>query len=341
MHSDLLKTVFIIAEVGVNHNGSLQRAKTMIAEAAAAKVDAVKFQTFRAETVVTRAATKADYQEKATGKEESQYEMLKRLELSLSDFQRLEECCRHNGVEFLSTPFDLSTIDLLVGMGIHKWKLPSGEMTNLPYLRKIGSLGQEIIASTGMCDLDEIAAALEVLESAGTAREKITLLHCNTEYPTPMVDVNLRAMEALRRAFPGLKGVGYSDHTLGIEVPIAAVSMGATVIEKHFTLDRNLPGPDHRASLEPEELSAMVQAIRNIEIALGDGVKKPTPSEFKNKPIARKSIVAAQRIVAGETFSEENLATKRPGTGVSPMWWDELIGQTARRNYEEDELIDA
>ncbi len=334
-------SVLIIAEAGVNHNGSLARAKAMVVAAASTGVDAVKFQTFKAETLVTRTATKADYQEKATGKEESQYEMLKRLELSLSDFQRLEECCKHNGVEFLSTPFDPSTIDLLVGLGIHKWKLPSGEMTNLPYLRKIGSLGQEIIASTGMCDLGEIAAALEVLESAGTAREQITLLHCNTEYPTPMRDVNLRAMDALRREFSGLKGVGYSDHTLGIEIPVAAVAMGATVIEKHFTLDRSLPGPDHKASLEPDELAAMVQAIRNVEVALGNGVKKPTPSESKNKPIARKSVVAAQRIVAGEIFSEENLTVKRPGTGASPMLWEELIGQTARRNYEEDELIDA
>ena len=337
----MIKSTYIIAEVGVNHNGSLERAKAMVVAAATAGVDAVKFQTFKAATLVTRFAAKADYQESATGTEESQYEMLKKLELTYADFQALEACCIENEVEFLSTPFDLSTIDLLVELGIKKWKLPSGEMTNLPYLRKIGSMGQEVIASTGMCDLDEITAALDVLESAGTARGQITLLHCNTEYPTPMNDVNLRAMETLRSTFLGLKGVGYSDHTLGIEVSISAVALDATVIEKHFTLDRNLPGPDHRASLEPDELKSMVQAIRNIEIALGDGVKKPSPSELKNRPIARKSIIAARCIVAGETFTEENLTVKRPGTGISPMRWDEWIGQTANRNYNEDELIDA
>jgi len=334
-------TTYIIAEAGVNHNGSLQRAVAMVEAVASTGVDAVKFQTFKAETLVTRAAVKADYQEQTTGTAESQYEMLKKLELSQADFRELKTCCEQVGLEFLSTPFDLSTIDELVELGVERWKLPSGEMINLPYLRKIGSLGHEVIASTGMCNLDEITAALGVLESAGTAREKITLLHCNTEYPTPMDDVNLRAMKTLRDSFPGLKGVGYSDHTLGIEVPIAAAAMGATVIEKHFTLDRNLPGPDHRASLEPGELEAMVRAIRNIEIALGDGVKKPTPSESKNRPIARKSIVAAQHIAAGESFTEENLTAKRPGTGISPMRWDEMIGTVARRNYEKDELIDA
>jgi N,N'-diacetyllegionaminate synthase len=337
----MMEKVFIIAEAGVNHNGSLERAKTMIVAAAEAGVNAVKFQTFIAETLVTRAAVKAGYQQEATGSTESQYEMLKKLELTSSDFRELKACCENNRVEFLSTPFDLSTIDLLADIGISKWKLPSGEITNLPYLRKIGSLRQEIVASTGMCDLDEIAEALSVLESAGTAQEQITLLHCNTEYPTPMSDVNLKAMETLRTAFPKLKGVGYSDHTLGIEVSIAAVALGATVIEKHFTLDRSLPGPDHKASLEPDELAAMVRAIRNIESAMGHGVKKPSPSELKNKPIARKSIVAATRIVAGESFTVENLTVKRPGTGVSPMRWDEVLGQTAQRDYEVDEMIDA
>ena len=332
---------YIIAEAGVNHNGSIERARAMVVAAASSGVDAVKFQTFNAETLVTRAAQKAGYQAAATGAQESQYEMLKKLELTPSDFHDLKMFCADNEVEFLSTPFDLATIDLLVDLGINKWKLPSGEMTNLPYLRKIGARGQEVVASTGMCDLDEVTAALSVLESAGTRREQITLLHCNTEYPTPMGDVNLRAMETLRSTFPGLKGVGYSDHTLGIEVPVAAVAMGATVIEKHFTLDRNLPGPDHKASLEPSELAAMVKSIRNIEDALGSGVKNPSASELKNKPIARKSIVAAKRIAAGECFSEENLTVKRPGTGVSPMRWDELIGQPAKRNYREDELIDA
>jgi N,N'-diacetyllegionaminate synthase len=333
--------VFIIAEVGVNHNGSLERAKAMVVKAAQAGVDAVKFQTFRAETLVTGTAAKAGYQEQTTGSEESQFQMLKKLELCAADFCELKVCCENHQLEFLSTPFDLTSIDLLADVGITCWKLPSGEITNLPYLRKIGSLGQEVILSTGMCDMDEVAAALAVLEKAGTPREKITLLHCNTEYPTPMSDVNLKAMNTLRVAFPGLKGVGYSDHTLGIEVPIAAVAMGATVIEKHFTLERNLPGPDHKASLEPDELAAMVRAIRNIEAALGDGVKKPTPSELKNKPVARKSIVAAGPIAGGEMFSEENLTVKRPGTGISPMRWDELLGTRAIRNYQKDELIDA
>lgn len=333
--------VFIIAEAGVNHNGSLERAKAMIDAAAQARADAIKFQTFTAETLVTRVAKKADYQRETTGAAESQYEMLKKLEISEDGFRELKAYCEPCRVEFLSTPFDLSTIDLLVNLGISKWKLPSGEITNLPYLRKIGSLGQEIILSTGMCDLGEIAAALTVLESAGTSREQITLLHCNTEYPTPMSDVNLKAMATLRNAFPGLNGVGYSDHTLGIEVPIAAVAMGASVVEKHFTLDRTLPGPDHKASLDPEELAAMVRAIRNIELASGDGVKKPSPSELKNKMIARKSIVAAKDIVAGELFTTGNLTAKRPGTGVSPMHWDEIVGCKAKRNYRQDELIDA
>jgi len=337
----MAEATYIIAEAGVNHNGSLERAKAMVVAAAEAGVDAVKFQAFTAGTLVTRAAAKAGYQAETTSAAESQYEMLKKLELARSDFQELKICCAQNRIEFLSTPFDLSTIDLLVELGIEKWKLPSGEITNLPYLRKIGTLGQEVIASTGMCDLEEVAEALEVLESAGTFRGQISLLHCNTEYPTPMDDVNLRAMETLRHEFPGLKGVGYSDHTLGIEVPVAAVAMGATIIEKHFTLDRSLPGPDHRASLEPDELSAMVQAIRNIETALGDGGKNPTASESKNRPIARKSIVAAKHIDEGEVFTEENLTVKRPGTGISPMRWDDLVGRVAGRNYEEDELIDA
>ena len=332
---------YIIAEVGVNHNGSLERAKLMVEVAASAGVNAVKFQTFKAASLVTKSAEKAEYQKQNAGAADSQYEMLKKLELSLSDFEALKAHCEQLGIDFLSTAFDLTTIDLLVGLGIKVWKLPSGEMTNLPYLRKIGSLGAEIIVSTGMCDMNEITATLSVLEKAGTPRACITLLHCNTEYPTPMDDVNLRAMQTLSQAYPGLKGVGYSDHTLGIEVPIAAVAMGATVIEKHFTLDRSLPGPDHGASLEPAELASMVQAIRNIEKALGSSEKNPSPSELKNRPIARKSIVAAKTILKGEVYSEDNLAVKRPGTGISPMRWDDVIGQTATRNYEADEMIDA
>jgi len=333
--------VLIIAEAGVNHNGSVELARKLVDAAAIAGADIVKFQTFRADRLVSKDACKAEYQTETTGGDESQYEMIKKLELDDEMHRELIRYCGEKGVEFLSTAFDVLSVEYLKELGVEIWKIPSGEISNLPYLRKIGALGQEVIASTGMCDLDDIAAALEVLESAGTARELITLLHCNTEYPTPMGDVNLRAMETLRSSFPGLKGVGYSDHTLGVEVPIAAAAMGATVIEKHFTLDRTLPGPDHRASLEPDELSIMVQSIRNIETALGDGVKKPTSSESKNRPIARKSIVAAKHIAEGETFSEKNLTVKRPGIGISPMQWDELIGQTALRDYEEDELIDA
>lgn len=333
--------VLVIAEAGVNHNGSLERALSMVEAAARAGVSAVKFQTFTAASLVTSTASKADYQQQATGEAESQFEMLKRLELTGSDFAQLKACCAAHGVEFLSTPFDLATIDLLAGLGLERWKVPSGEITNLPYLRRVASFGQEVILSTGMSELEEIAAALAVLESSGTTRSQITLLHCNTEYPTPMRDVNLRAMATLRAEFAGLKGVGYSDHTLGIEIPVAAVALGASVIEKHFTLDRTLPGPDHRASLEPDELAAMVRAIRNVELALGDGAKRATPSESKNRPIARKSIVAATDIAAGNIFTEQNLTAKRPGTGLSPMRWDDVVGQRARRNYRRDELIDA
>ncbi len=335
------KHVLIIAEAGVNHNGSPETAKRLVDAAVQASADIVKFQTFKADALVSNGAVKAKYQMQTTDTGESHYEMIKKLEMTDVMHRELIEYCVAQGILFLSTPFDLDSIDHLQSIGITLWKIPSGETTNLPYLRKIGSFGREIILSTGMCDLKEIAAALAVLERAGTERENITLLHCNTEYPTPMCDVNLRAMQTLRDTFPGLKGVGYSDHTLGIEVPIAAVALGATVIEKHFTLDRLLPGPDHRASLEPDELKAMVKAIRNIEAALGDGVKQSSPSELKNRSIARKSIVAARNIQAGETFTEENLTVKRPGTGVSPMQWNEMIGRNADRNYKRDELIDA
>lgn len=333
--------VFIIAEAGVNHNGSRVRAKEMIAAAAKAGADAVKFQAFRAEALATRGATKAAYQAQATGADESQQEMLRKLELSDLDLRELKENCVGHRIEFLASPFDLPAIEMLVDLGLCKWKIPSGEITNLPYLRKIGSLGKEIILSTGMADIGEIEAALSVLESAGTYREQITLLHCTTDYPAPLGDVNLRAMNTLQKAFPGLKGVGYSDHTSGIEVPIAAVALGASVIEKHFTLDKTLPGPDHQASLEPCELAAMVRAIRNIEQALGDSTKRPSPVEMKNMRIVRKSIVAAHAIAKGEAFSVQNLAVKRPGTGISPMRWDELMGQRAMQDYAEDDFIDA
>ena len=328
---------FIIAEAGVNHNGSVEIAKKLIDVAAEAGADAVKFQTFKAEKGVSRYAQKAEYQKQSTDASESQLDMVRKLELDEGAHEELLAYCRFGKIQFLSTPFDLDSIDLLNKLGLEIFKIPSGEITNLPYLRKIGALKKEIILSTGMAYLEEIEDVLNVLMKAGTLLENVTVLHCNTEYPTPMQDVNLRAMQTIARAF-GVR-VGYSDHTEGIEVPVAAVAMGATVIEKHFTLDKNMEGPDHRASLEPDELKAMVQAIRNIEKALGNGIKKPSLSELKNKPIARKSIVAARNIHKGEVFTEENLTTKRPGTGISPMRWDEIIGKRANKDYQQDELI--
>ncbi len=332
--------VFIIAEAGVNHNGSVERAKQMVEAAAKAGADAIKFQTFKAETLVTKNAAKADYQKKTSKANETQFEMLKKLELSHGSHLELIKTCELNKIEFLSAPFDLTTIDLLKKIGISKWKIPSGEITNLPYLRKIAAFGQEIILSTGMADLQEIKAAVLVFTTAGVSLEKISLLHCNTEYPTPMEDVNLKAMETLKSSFPGV-GIGYSDHTKGIEIPIAAVALGAGIIEKHFTMDKNLPGPDHSASLLPGELAQMVRSVRNIEKALGNGIKKPSPSEKKNIPIARKSIVAACSIAVGEKFTSENLAVKRPGNGISPMKWDDMIGRCADKKYKKDDLLDA
>ena len=329
---------FIIAEAGVNHNGSPKLAKKMIDAAIDAHADAVKFQTFTANKIMCRSAQKADYQKQTSDKNESQYEMIKKLELDAVAHRELIAYCRQKNIQFLSTPFDLESINLLHDLGMKTFKIPSGEITNLPYLRKIGVLKKEIILSTGMADLGEIEDALDVLTGAGTKLKDITVLHCNTEYPTPFEDVNLKAMLTIKAAFPGVN-IGYSDHTLGIEIPIAAVAMGATIIEKHFTLDKNLPGPDHKASLEPNELKAMVCAIRNIEKALGNGIKKPSPSELKNKPIVRKSIVAARDIRKGKPFTEKNLTAKRPGTGISPMRWDEVIGQNASRDYKQDDLI--
>lgn len=331
-------SVYIIAEAGVNHNGSLDVAKKLVEAAAKAGADAVKFQTFTADNLVSKQAPKAEYQTQTTAKEESQYAMLKRLELDLEAHKELMRLCVEKGIEFLSTPFDHRSIEVLDALGLETFKIGSGELTNLPYLRKIGALNKQIILSTGMADLGEVEDALEVLTQAGTGLENITVLHCNTEYPTPMQDVNLRAMQTISAAFPGIR-VGYSDHTLGIEVPIAAVALGALVIEKHFTLDKNMPGPDHRASLEPQDLKAMVSAIRNIETARGTGIKTPSQSELKNKPIARKSIVAARAIAKGEIFKEENLTVKRPGTGISPMGWDEVIGRKAGKEYEIDDPI--
>ena len=336
--SPIIRYLNINGRPPLSRNGSLERALKMVDVAAEAGVDAIKFQTFKAEEIIARTAPKADYQKTATAEEESQLEMLRRLELDEEAHKRLFAHCKEKGIVFLSTPFDLESIDLLNNLGLEIFKIPSGEITNLPYLRKLGALRKRLILSTGMADLGEVEDALDILTESGTPIENITVLHCNTEYPTPFEDVNLRAMLTIRNAFPGIS-VGFSDHTNSIEVPIAAVSLGATVIEKHFTLDRNLPGPDHRASLEPNELSAMILGIRNIEKALGTGTKKPSPSELKNKPIARKSIVAAKNIAKGEVFTEENLTVKRPGTGINPMRWDKIVGRKASRNFNKDEII--
>lgn len=328
----------VIAEAGVNHNGDLELARLLIDRAAEAGADLVKFQTFRADRLVTAGASKAAYQTRATGGGESQQAMIARLELTRDMHVALMAHCDRRGIGFFSAAFDEPSLDLLVDLGLQLFKVPSGELTNLPYLRRLGALGKRLIVSTGMADLDEIGAALGALEAAGTPRDRITLLHCNTEYPTPMIDVNLRAMLAIRDAF-GV-AVGYSDHSTGIEVPIAAVALGASVIEKHLTVDRTLPGPDHQASLEPGELLAMVTAIRNIEQALGDGIKRSSASETKNKAVARKSLVASRAIRAGEAFTEENVTVKRPGTGLSPMRWDEVLGQHAPRDFAPDDLIE-
>ncbi len=333
-----MNRIFIIAEAGVNHNGSLKMAMQMVDVAVAAGADAVKFQTFKAERVISSSAPKAGYQKETTDADESQLEMVKRLELDEAAHIQLYQYCHDKDIQFLSTPFDLESIDLLNHLGMTIFKIPSGEITNLPYLRRIGKLGKPIILSTGMATLGEIEAAIDVLEQTGTLRTCITVLHCSTEYPTAMIDVNLRAMLSIREAF-GVR-VGYSDHTQGIEVAIAAVAMGATTIEKHFTLDCNLPGPDHKASLEPHELKAMVASIRNIEQALGDGIKRPSLSESENITIVRKSLVATHRIKAGEVFSPENITAKRPGTGISPMRWDEVMGKKAPRNFAVDEVIE-
>ena len=331
-------SVFIIAEAGVNHNGSIELAKKLIDVAVEAGVDAVKFQTFKAEKLVSKNAEKADYQkENMNTSDDSQLNMLKKLELDTNTHHELIKYCNSKNIMFLSTPFDLDSIDLLNELKLPIFKIPSGEITNLPYLRKIGTLKKRVILSTGMADLGEIEDALDILTNAGTPKENITVLHANTMYPTPMQDVNLKAMQTIGTAFN--VAYGYSDHTLGIEVDIAAVAMGASCIEKHFTLDKSMEGPDHKASLEPSELNAMVKAIRNIEVALGSSVKKPSKSERPNIEIARKSLVANQDIQKGEIFSEKNLTIKRPGSGLSPMRWDEIIGTIAQKEYKMDELL--
>ena len=329
----------IIAEAGVNHNGSIDLAKKLVDAAVEAGVDYVKFQTFKADKIASKSAGKADYQKQTTGVAESQWEMLKKLELSEAQHHELIDYCQQKNIAFLSTPFDLDSIDLLQKVGITLGKIPSGEITNLPYLRKMAKTFPKIVMSTGMTSMEELKEALNVLLNAGLTKEDITILHCNTEYPTPFEDVNLKAMLTIGEA-TGVK-IGYSDHTLGIEVPIAAVAMGATLIEKHFTLDNTMEGPDHKASLEPLALIAMVRGIRNIEKAIaGTGVKTPSVSEVKNKVIARKSIVAATNIKKGTLLTEDNLTVKRPGSGISPMKWDSVLGQKAVRNFKADELIE-
>lgn len=333
----LAQRTVIIAEAGVNHNGNLEMAQQMVRVARDCGADYVKFQTAVPELVISTFAPKAEYQKETTGSEQSQLEMCRAIHLPLSDYAGLADLCRQEGVGFVSTPFDLVSVDCLVPLGMDFWKIPSGEITNLPYLRKIGALSQPVILSTGMSTLAEVEAALQVLEQAGTPRSLVTLLHCTTQYPTPYDAVNLRAMEALRTL--GCAAVGYSDHTVGIEVPVAAVAMGAQVIEKHFTLDKTLPGPDHRASLDPAELRAMVQAIRNTEAARGNGIKDVADTERPNIEVARKSIVAARAIAAGEVLTAENITVKRPGNGISPMLWDSVLGQRAPRAFQPDELI--
>ena len=330
-------SVFIIAEAGVNHNGSIKLAKKLIDVAVESGADAVKFQTFKTENLVSKTAKKADYQKKTTDALESQFDMIKKLELDVNTHKELLVYCQEKGIMFLSTPFDHDSINLLSDLGLQIFKIPSGEITNLPYLRHIGSLGKKVVLSTGMSTLQEVENALTVLIGAGTDKENITTLHANTMYPTPMEDVNLNAMLTIQKELD--IAVGYSDHTIGIEVDIAAVAMGASIIEKHFTLDRAMNGPDHKTSLEPKELKAMVLAIRNIEIALGSDKKKPSPSERVNINVVRKSIVANQDIKKGDLLTEKNITVKRPGNGINPMKWDEVIGSIALKNYNADELI--
>lgn len=336
----MMSHVLIIAEAGVNHNGSVETAKRMIDKAVEAGADVIKFQTFKSEKLVSKSAKQAEYQMKniANAENDSQLDMLRKLELSESDHNELMDYCAKKQIRFFSTAFDMESVDYLHSLQMGLWKIPSGEITNYPYLKKIAGFSEPVILSTGMCELQDVSEAISVLCDNGLRKEQISLLHCNTEYPTPFEDVNLLAMNELREKF-GVR-VGYSDHTKGIEVPIAAVALGAEIIEKHFTLDRNMEGPDHKASLEPDELKAMVAAIRNIERALGNGHKSVSESERKNIAVARKSIVAVRNIKEGEVFSETNLTVKRPGNGISPMRWEEVIGKIAKKDFQEDELIE-
>ncbi|MES2837166.1 MAG: N-acetylneuraminate synthase [Bacteroidota bacterium] len=329
--------VLIIAEAGVNHNGDINLAKKLIDAAVDANVDIVKFQTFIAENVISKHAQKADYQKESTGGNESQLDMVKKLQLSFNDFIELKKYCEQKGIVFLSTPFDIESVDFLKSLNMGLWKIPSGEITNLPYLKKIGAYNEKVIFSTGMSTLGDIENAIDVLIKAGTLKNNITVLHCNTEYPTPMKDVNLKAMLTIKNAFH--VNVGYSDHTLGIEIPIAAVALGANVIEKHFTLDKNMEGPDHRASLEPNELKEMVASIRNIELAMGSGTKLPSESEQKNTEIARKSLHLAHDLKSGHVLSENDLTVKRPGNGINPMLINEIIGCKLKKDVVKDSIL--
>jgi len=330
------RRALIIAEAGVNHNGSFDIAKQLVDKAKECGADIVKFQTANLKSLVSQNADMADYQKENVGQEMSQKEMLKKLLLSYDEFRELKKYCEESGIMFLSTPFDIGSIEFLEELGCDMWKVPSGEITNLPYLVKIAQTGKNVVMSTGMCTLEEVDAAFNVLKKNGAG--EITLLHCTTEYPAPIKDVNLKAMLTLRDTF-GCK-VGYSDHTPGIEIPIAAVAMGATVIEKHFTLDRNMEGPDHKASLEPAELKEMIKSIRNVELAMGNGIKEPSELEIRNISIARKSIIASRDIKKGELLTEDNITTKRPGSGISPMRWYEVLGTEAIRDFKEDDLIE-
>lgn len=330
-----MEHICIIAEAGVNHNGNYETAIQMVKAAKKAGADYIKFQTFVPEKLVSESARKAEYQKKTTGSEESQLDMLKKLTLTKGEFLNIKKSCDKVGIGFISTPFDLDSIDFLKNIDMDFWKIPSGEITNLPYLEKLANTNKKIIMSTGMSDINEIKDAVNLLEKNGA--EDIVLLHCNTQYPTPFCDVNLKAMDEIKRKTG--KKVGYSDHTNGIEIPIAAAAMGAVVIEKHFTLDRNMEGPDHKASLEPDELSKMISSIRNIEKAMGDGMKRPSGSEMKNRDIVRKSIVASKEIKSGEFFSEDNITAKRPGDGISPMHWHEVLGMEAIKDFKKDEKI--
>jgi N,N'-diacetyllegionaminate synthase len=331
-------TTLIIAEAGVNHNADLEMAFQLVDAAVMAGADVVKFQTAIPEEVVTRFGKMAEYQVINTGKDESQLEMTKKIHLPMENFIAIQKYCVKKEIVFATTAFGLASLEFIKKLNLNFYKVPSGEITNLPYLRKIGGFNKPLILSTGMSTLNEIENAIQALDASGCPRKNITVLHCTTEYPVPMKDVNLLAMKTIQEKLK--VKIGYSDHTLGIEIPIAAVALGATVIEKHLTMDRNLPGPDHKASLEPNELKAMIEAIRNIEVALGDGIKRLMPSEVGNRAIARKSIVSRRDIRAGHVFTEDNLTTKRPGIGVSPMQWDRIIGTKAHRDFSVDELID-